>query len=325
MTTELFEEVCPHPTLLSVNAIRAEYSIDMDSAVTMLDKYTTALNAVEDNCIEIQEGTGHIFDFGIFGSGSRMADAWPQFLTSPILTGWAWSPLVTSIVTQNSALIHPDIGLLDMRRHVDLKGLLAVHLRRGDFKGHCQNLANKRSGYHAFNVRPDFADQFDIPPGGDEGGNSDETLAWYMEHCFPDIPRIVQRVVEFREDAAKQGRTLDRMYIATNGKRGWINALTDALNEAATWKSINTSQDLILDWEQEFVKHAADMLIATRAEVFVGNAVREAVPLSQSYWLNHVCAVVKLELEREPPAYGAKAKPSNIPILVMFGVQYRTI
>ena len=41
VTTEFFEEVCPHPTVLSVDAIRSEYSIGWDSAATMFDKYTT--------------------------------------------------------------------------------------------------------------------------------------------------------------------------------------------------------------------------------------------------------------------------------------------
>ncbi|KZV76430.1 hypothetical protein PENSPDRAFT_622757 [Peniophora sp. CONT] len=271
VTTEFFEEVCPHPTVLSVDAIRSEYSIGWDSAATMFEKYTTALNKVEDNCVELQDETGQIFDFWIFGSGSRMADAWPQLLESPVLTEWAWSPLVTSIITKNGALIHPDIRLLDMRRGVDLKGLLAVHLRRGDFKGHCQNLADWRSEYNAFNVRPDFMDQFVIPPGGGEGKHTDETLSWYMDHCFPEIPRIVKRVLEIRADAAMQGRTLDRMYIATNGDRAWTKELTAALNRTAVWKGIATSRDLVLDREQEFVKQAADMFVATRAEVFVGN------------------------------------------------------
>ena len=275
VTTGFFEEICPHPTVLSVDAIRTEYSIGWDSGATMFDKYAKALSAVEDNCVELQDGTGQVFDFWIFGSGPRMADAWPQLLASPVLTEWAWSPLVTSIVTQNGALIHPDIELLDMRRRVDLKGLLAVHLRRGDFKGHCENLADWRSEYNAFNARPDFDDQFDIPPGGGEGKHTDETLAWYMDHCFPDIPRIVKRVLEIRADAASQGRTLDRVYIATNGERDWIKKLTTALSEATTWKGIATSRDLELNWEQEFVKQAADMFIATKAEVFVGNGVRD--------------------------------------------------
>ncbi|VDB96819.1 unnamed protein product [Peniophora sp. CBMAI 1063] len=271
VTSEFFDEVCPHPTVLSVESIRSEYSIGWDSAATMFDKYTAALNAVKDNCVELKDESGQIFDFWIFGSGARMADAWPQLISSPVLTEWAWSPLVTSIVTRNGALIHPDIGFLDVRRRLSLKGLLAVHLRRGDFKGHCENLADWRSEYNAFNARPDFQDQFTIPPGGGEGKHTDETLKWYMDHCFPDIPRIVKRVLEFRADAAIQGRSLERIYIATNGEREWVKDLTDALNKTAAWKSIATSRDLVLNREQEFVKQAADMFVLSKAEVFVGN------------------------------------------------------
>lgn len=242
----------------------------------MFDKYTAVLNAIEDNCVELQEESGQIFDFWVFG-GAGMADAWPQLLSSPALTEWAWSPLVTSVVIQNGALIHPDVRLADVRRRVNLRGLLALHLRRGDFREHCEVLADRRSGYNAFNIRPDFMDQFAIPPDGGEDNHTEKTLAWYMEHCFPDLPRIVKRVLEFRADAAIQGRTLDRMYIATDGNRGWIKELTDALSEAIAWKSIATSRDMVLDWEQEYVKQAADMLILSRAEVFVGNGVRASV------------------------------------------------
>ncbi|KZV76432.1 hypothetical protein PENSPDRAFT_646205 [Peniophora sp. CONT] len=269
VTTEFFELVCPHPTIVHVGDTKAAFSDA--SAATILDAFVAKLDNIDDNCVELQENSGEVFDFWIFGSGARMADAWPQLLNSPVLMGWEWSTLVTSIVTQNRAQIHPAIKFHDVRQRAELKGLLALHLRRGDFKDHCANLANWRSEYNAFNVRPDFPDQLQAPPGGGGGTHTDETLGWYVDHCFPDIRHIVKRVKELRVEAKGQGRSLDRIYILTNGDRDWIKKLKEELREAGEWKSIATSRDLEIDWEQEFVKQAADMLIATRAEVFVGN------------------------------------------------------
>ncbi|VDB89254.1 unnamed protein product [Peniophora sp. CBMAI 1063] len=272
VTTEFFDLICPHPTIVHVDNTKSAFNLSDATAVTIFNTFTAQLNAIEDNCVELQEDSGQILDFFIFGSGARMADLWRPLLSSPVLTGWEWSSLVTSIVTQNRALIHPAIALNDASQRGELKGLLALHLRRGDFKGHCENLSNWRWGYNAFNVHPNFPDQLEAPPGGGGGSHTDETLGWYNDHCYPEIPRIVERVKEFRADAEGQGRALNRIYVLTNGDREWISKLKVALDMAGKWESVTTSRDLDIDWDQEFVKQAADMFIATRAEVFAGNA-----------------------------------------------------
>jgi hypothetical protein len=211
----------------------------------------------------------------IFGDGPRMADAWPQLLESPIVTDWAWSPLVTSGVEGNAARIHPALargGARDTRAL--LPGLLALHIRRRDFSEHCEHLARWRSQWNALNVGPDFPDTFDPPPGGGDGEYTPELLAYYMRHCYPDIPQIVARVREVSADARAQGHTLDRIYILTNGAPEWLSELKAALRGVQQWQSIGTSRDLWLSREQKYVAQAMDQLVATRAEVFVGNPVR---------------------------------------------------
>ncbi|KZV76433.1 hypothetical protein PENSPDRAFT_747623 [Peniophora sp. CONT] len=273
VTTEFFELVCPNPTVVHVGDTHREAGyVEPSTATAIFDAFVARLNAIDDNCVELQEDSGQLLDFWVFGSSARMADAVPQLLRSPGVAGWGWSSLVTSIVTQNGALVYPAIDLHDASQRTELKGLLALHLRRGDFKDHCEHLAKWRFEYNAFNAQPDFPDQLQAPPGGGGGSYTDETLGWYIDHCFPDIPRIVKRVQNFLAEAKGQGRTLDRLYILTNGEREWIKELREELRKAGDWNSIATSRDLDIDWEQEFVKQAADMLIATRAEVFVGNA-----------------------------------------------------
>ena len=59
----------------------------------------------------------------------------------------------------------------------------------------------------------------------------------------------------------------------TNGKREWLDELKSKLGELKQWESVHTSRDLHLSWEQKFVAQAVDMLVAQRAEVYIGNGV----------------------------------------------------
>jgi len=223
----------------------------------------------------------HLFNFvldcshrfvRLYGDGGRMADAWPQLLESPIITEWQWSELARSGVEQTRALIHPDIVKNDRHRG-ELKGLLALHVRRGDFKPHCEHMAKWRLPYNAWNVRPDFPDVYDPPAGGGNGQATPELLAYYFHHCYPEIDEMIKRVEDVISDARKQGRTLDRLYVLTNGSNEWLEELKAALKGIAKWKSLTTSRDLSLTKEQKYIAQVLDQIIATRAEVFLGNAV----------------------------------------------------
>jgi hypothetical protein len=125
----------------------------------------------------------------IFGDGPRMYDAWPQMVESPIITVWAWSPLVTSGVELNAAHIHPTLarGGASNARAL-LPGLLALHIRRRDFLSHCKHLARWSSQWSPFNMCPEVLETFDPPPGGSDGKYTYEMLAYYLHHCYPDIP-----------------------------------------------------------------------------------------------------------------------------------------
>ncbi|KAI0032867.1 hypothetical protein K488DRAFT_85461 [Vararia minispora EC-137] len=270
VTTEFFEEVCPHPTYLNVGETKGD--LQWASAATIMNGIIEKLNSIDDRCVEFVDGTGQLFDFWIFGDGPRMADIWPQLMESPILTDWAWSDLVKSGVEHNCDLIHPFIRPNDLHRS-ELRGLLALHVRRGDFETHCAMLSNWCSLPNAFNTRHDFPDKHNPPVDRTCDGNHHEaTHEYYFQHCFPTIEQIVARVEVITADAARQGRKLDRIYILTNGSKDWLGELKIALSQVRPWLSITTSRDLDITWEQKFVAQAMDQLIATRAEVFVGNS-----------------------------------------------------
>ncbi|PPQ65460.1 hypothetical protein CVT24_010791 [Panaeolus cyanescens] len=96
--------------------------------------------------------------------------------------------------------------------------ILALHIRRGDFKDHCAHLANYSSTYSGFNSFPDVAelDAFyvpyvvnsthqtnassTIPPNAVIVDSEQEKYEIYYRHCLPDIQQIVQRVRDVVHD-----------------------------------------------------------------------------------------------------------------------------
>lgn len=139
----------------------------------------------------------------------------------------------------------------------------------------------------------------------------DERKRMYTQHCFPDVQQIVRRVRDTVHDyvrvsaareeaertsswwagraqfAAPQQR-LTRIYIMTNGDPAWLagvkTALLDDLPRTGrsrgswefdwNWEAVYTSRDLRLGWEEKPVAQALDSYIAHRAELFIGNGVR---------------------------------------------------
>ncbi|KAA1478230.1 hypothetical protein DENSPDRAFT_809563 [Dentipellis sp. KUC8613] len=264
---EYFDDICETKTVISSEEINGQ--LGSASAMTILQAWVEKINSVSHNCIQVMKGSNQIFDFWLFGEATRLLDIWPSLSRSPILTEFAWSPLVVSAVETNAALIHPDIkpGLVSRTR---LPGLLALHIRRGDFEEHCHLLAEYSSRWQGFNEMPEFIDRFEPPFHG--GGGAKPTQEQYDEvarRCFPNVTQIVEKVRAVR--ASPAGRGLDRVYVLTNGKREWLDELKAALHADAKWTSVTTSRDMELNWEQKHIAQAVDMLIAERADVFVGN------------------------------------------------------
>jgi hypothetical protein len=166
-----------------------------------------------------------------------------------------------------------------------LSGLLALHIRRGDYLEHCKNLASWSAGYMGFNEFPGLPDRFSPPAAGVTSWSNvppEEQHARYRVHCFPEIEQIVTRVREVRTSLLPT-TTLTRVYLLTNGRPWWLQQLKDALQEDSRrgeglglheWEHIGTTRDLRLTREQRHNSQAVDMAIAQRAEVFVGNGVR---------------------------------------------------
>ncbi|KAG8880881.1 hypothetical protein FRB99_004772, partial [Tulasnella sp. 403] len=199
-----------------------------------------------------------------YGS-TRLLSTFDALRESPVLKQFQWSPLVQQTVQQN--LNSFDISLRHDRRPnkntpipSKFPGLLAIHVRRGDFEAHCKFLAKYSASYNAWNSFPDYLDH---PPS-----NTDD----YGEHCFPTINQILYRVrkVQWEWELAHKESTLKRIYVMTNANKTWYNELKMKL-EYSGWEVVSSAKDLEVSPKAVEVVVGADMMIATLAEVFIGN------------------------------------------------------
>lgn len=257
----------------------------------------------------------------VFGS-PRVLTSYTALKASPILKNWSWSPLVLSAITRNFLVFQPESiraladGSFTLQQPLSptsstLKGLLALHLRRGDYIEHCNLLPQWRTEYMGYNQHPDLPDRFS-PTQYESRSDSNATfplnrspadpkttsspwpppsyptnprlVAHYLEHCLPTVSQLVTRLQQIR----KEYPGLRRVYVMTNAEKSFLTELEERLAEdgwgtdsspdgAASNRGklfrLTSTKDLVLDDEQFHVSGAIDMAIAEKAEVFVGNGV----------------------------------------------------
>ncbi|PCH34414.1 hypothetical protein WOLCODRAFT_135702 [Wolfiporia cocos MD-104 SS10] len=275
---EYFDQVCPTPRVISSDEVSHQLPDDA-SAQTVLERWVALLTAMPDRCVEIDRESLQIFSIWIFGS-ARALDIFPGFAASPIMKQFRWSPLIESAFAANRRTFAPLSGLEAFlpafsflggsRAHPypPIPGLLVLHVRRGDFVGHCMHLATWSSLWNGFNQFEALPDKFVPYPAG-WGELTDENTQLYMRRCFPSVEQIITRVEEVR--ATEEGRGLKSVFVMTNGAKEWVDELTAALMGTGHFKNVASSRDLKLNWEQKYVAQAVDMLIGERAQVLVGN------------------------------------------------------
>ncbi|KIY70208.1 hypothetical protein CYLTODRAFT_392345 [Cylindrobasidium torrendii FP15055 ss-10] len=266
----------------------------------MLYGYVKELTRLKESgvqCVVVKESSLHMWDIWLFGDTHALS-LMPYIRNSPVFTQFAWSPLILSLFWDNQAFFrdvrskswwekwfgkewdslpapvdpnHPHPIPIPAQLEAGstnppytlLEGLLALHIRRGDFEEHCANLAAWGSRFNGFNSFPELPDTF-TPPDGD-----DDRKAYAHSRCFPSVQDILQKVTSLR-----QIRKLDRVYVMSNGSPAFLQELKDELAKLGGWKDggVRTSRDLT--WsrrEGKYVAQAMDMYVAQRADVFVGN------------------------------------------------------
>ncbi|TFK40450.1 hypothetical protein BDQ12DRAFT_679433 [Crucibulum laeve] len=233
-----------------------------------------------ERCIEIQptarsvDNFPQIFDLYLWGS-ERILPLWEEFKNSPVSRLLKTSPIVNAAVDRNEYLFLPRGPRPKHPASRDpYERMLAIHLRRGDYKEACKGLATWNSTFYSWNLLPQLPDKFVPPPGGEWGKNTPENEAKYMVHCLPTFDFIVQKIRDARDEYVRAGkageRTLDVLYLLTNDESEWLDNLKATLGRDG-WHTVVTTKELILDMEQKDVNMAVDMDIARRAAVFIGN------------------------------------------------------
>ncbi|KAF5349790.1 hypothetical protein D9758_010219 [Tetrapyrgos nigripes] len=304
---DFFNSVCPPSARTVVSS--ADSPTD-SGGKELVDWWVDKLSSVESDPCVVVDSSKEIFDFHFFGSSKHVVSVFELLRRSPILTDFSWSPLVLSAILRNFAIFNPP-NLKDLHgtsQHATMKGLVAVHLRRGDFQGHCKHLFKYRSLYMGLNTYPGILDSFDPEVHlreamaadkieghqRNEDRENDILRPYYQKHCFPSIEQIVQRLRVIREE--NPGSNLNRVYALSNGHASWLRELGRQL-KADGWGDVKSTIDLRLDGQQKYVSGAIDMAIAEKAEVFVGNGfsslssdvvmfrLTEGIPASSNHFL----------------------------------------
>ncbi|KAG6810217.1 hypothetical protein H0H92_012843, partial [Tricholoma furcatifolium] len=261
VSAEFWDVVCT-PERRRVISSR-EMPDDADGKV-LVEWWADRLNSVHDDCVEIDSSEKIIFDRSFFDS-ERVVSLWPELSRSPIVTHFLWSPLVHSAVLRNFPILQPESveELYDLSANSPLSGLIAVHLRRGDYTRHCPRLADWHSEYNGLNQLPGLPDRFN---SSQYTTDSPEYREYYMEHCLPTVEQLVARLAAVR----RENPGLRRVYVLTNAWGFWLAGLKRALLLDG-WEDLRSTLDLSLDPKQTQVAAAVDMAIAERAQVFLGN------------------------------------------------------
>ncbi|KAF9525515.1 hypothetical protein CPB83DRAFT_859388 [Crepidotus variabilis] len=281
ISLRFLDQVCPPEERRIINTRDVKPPIYWSPGDVVFNTWQKLLYEAPERCIEVQGATieedrfSQTFDLWFWGT-TRALDVWEDFSKSPVSQLLRTSPIIQSAVDNNEYLFQPRAP-----RHLVPKGAtndawdrtLAIHIRRGDYKEACMGLAQWNSTFYSWNLHTFLPDHFNHPPGWDV--DRDLTVKTYLEHCYPDEDKIMEKIRKSRADyiaAAKPGevRYLDTAFILTNDKSDFLERLKKRLREDE-WYNVVTTRDLELTQHQKDVGMAVDMDMARKAAVFIGN------------------------------------------------------
>ncbi|KAJ7063857.1 hypothetical protein C8F01DRAFT_1129596 [Mycena amicta] len=303
-----WDVVCPDSEVveLSLPKVNGELGIDAQtSGAQRMMGWASKLKGMKEQCVKVVDGTP--FDF-LFMVTTKPASIWPapaSYGTSPTLTAFTWSALVTRAFIRNFPLVSSagllppylmpalpwkhtlDIGSIAHPYPLSaipplaisappLRGLLGLHIRRGDYETHCRNLAEWGTPYNTWNAfgAPEFQGEAggypalpDFHPPTDL--NVNETLA----HCYPSVDAILEKIHAVIASPSTPAFIPTHIFIATNGDAHWLAGLTHRLKNDLVGVQVSSSRDFqaTMTLEERAVDMAVDMAVLQAAEVFIGN------------------------------------------------------
>lgn len=279
ISTEWYEKICPLEERRQVRSddvwvetqLRERYDGE-----ELVSKFTSYISKISDRCIDV-DGRGFM-DLDFWFGSTRSLTLWPALSRSPILTHHAWSAAVYHAVSNNLALItgnktvpsserDPDTSLPPLLRNAELSNVIALHIRRGDYEGHCGILAYYDAPYAAWNALPSLPDRYT------PDNSSEATKQLLIPHCLPTPDQVAERVRRALKEYAVDRPSADpieRVYVMTNADQPWIQELRSALGVHGL-NNVVTSRDLILEGTGAIANQVVDMEIGIRAALFIGN------------------------------------------------------
>jgi hypothetical protein len=288
ISAKWFDVVCPQNERRIFRTGDIKPGLAWKQGIEIFDAWVKLLGDAPERCAEVQasgdDKTPQIFDLWLWGS-DRVLSLWDSFSKSPTSLLLRTSPIVDAAVKRNEYLFLPRHPSPSHPISLDpYDRMLAMHLRRGDFKGACLHLAYWNSTFYSWNLLPSLPDKLVFP--NYIIWNSTEYQEAHLERCLPEPDRIIRKARVARDEyilASPGGRrTLDAIYLLTNEKGEWLDMLKGELQKDG-WNTIVTSNDLELDSEGIDTAMAIDMDIARKAAVFIGNGVSLSIlPVSVS-------------------------------------------
>ncbi|KAJ7024495.1 hypothetical protein C8F04DRAFT_1131254 [Mycena alexandri] len=267
VSREYFFDVCPQSERIVLDTRKVQSSLSRDASVEeIVERWVEELHSIESPCVEIARNSPPLFSYEITNT-PRVLDVFLALSQSPILSNFGWSPLILEGYYRNLQYFRSPSGLDDPpsvkeTSSLPLNGLLALHVRRGDYESWCNNAYRNRMSFTGFNSFPQLPDKYTPPGRHDSAADAEITRS----HCLPSIAEIVEKVLAVSEPH------ITRVYVMTNAPRPWLVDLKGNLSTARHWPDgVGTSRDLELSWEEKFVAEAVDMYVGQRAEKFIGN------------------------------------------------------
>ncbi|KAJ7623533.1 hypothetical protein FB45DRAFT_925935 [Roridomyces roridus] len=218
-----------------------------------------------------------VIDLWLWGD-QRVLPLWPLFSSSPASRLLAPSPVVMAALSRNAYLFPQTPASIHSARPspgyahdpvIPYDRILAVHIRRGDYVPHCPNLAEWGSQYYSWAQLPFLPDHFKRSEG-------DKDVV--LRHCLPTAEQLAERIATARAEYVAAGdkkdgeRKVDVLYLLTNEfESDYLTEVLSLVSASSHWTVVRSTRDLVLDAEQIEVAMVADMEIARRAAVFMGN------------------------------------------------------
>jgi len=279
VSDSVFDEVCPPEDVVHVKL-----------TANSLDQWNHAKSVLnrKERCLVIDDwifNWAYVFFICLFAGASNLIlhsflesagthTIWPSF-QKYLGIHFKWSDYILDIAnrTQTQLQLKPNSS-----QSTDGDSYMALHLRRGDFQGHCEYLAEVRKGFMSWATLPMLQPAV-LPPALDT-----YNVTSVVEHCYPTLYRILEAITL----QARNRPHLRTLHIIHDG--AWDHPtvylqyykLAEALTNAAwakgqDWQSgpmlrvTHSAQTPIARGERDF-SVCVDVEMARRAEVFIGNA-----------------------------------------------------